>query len=304
MIGFSLWPLGTAIRIAAACLAILSSSPAADVARDSLLLRELAKRYDYAGLRGVDFRTSEGLARFLPGKKLHLEFRSAYALFPDDTVKYQIQDEYFTRRVFRSSPTDTGKVPGAIDFKSLLTPANCRIADDSLHADRKNLFIDNMLAEWFVLGWMPVVPIQKVSAQGWFDAKSLEIRHLDIEVLSPGSEPDHETYSLDLDRYRTVRGRLVPGRARYSLPGFSARQSDSSRTYLANSSPGNAEREKHILDLYQEELKKGNPQGAEKVKRAATRIETLRRRIAEKTVAGGPYYEVVLVENARGGKRP
>ncbi len=231
-----------------------------------------------------------------------MDFASNYELFPDDTAKYSIRDDFFTRKIFKNATMDTGKIPGTMDFKSLLLlPGNCEITDDSSHPDRKNIRLNGLLPGWFVLGFMPVMPIQEASAQGWLDSKSLEIRHLEVVVRSPGGAQDRETYFLDFDKYFMAQGRLVPGQIRYSMPKFSAALKDSSRNYIAQSSSKNPGRKKHILDLYHAELSKGNQVEADKIKRAATRIETLKRRIAESLVSGTDYYEI-LIENPDRGR--
>ena len=226
------------------------------------MTKRLAMLYDYSGIRDLNLNLSEGTARFYPGKSLKLDFRSAYEMFPDDTAKYFIRESFFTRQVFLNVPADTGKIAGLLDFKSLLLDSgNCAVTPDSLHPDRKLLTIGNLLPAWLALGLMPVAPIRQVSARGWLDARSLEIRHLDVEVYSPGAVPENEVYSLDLDQYRIVQGRLVPGRIRYSLQGMSAELSDSSRTYLVKTSASNLQRNAHLIGLFQDEIEERQYEG-------------------------------------------
>lgn len=283
---------------------VFPASAAAAAEESSAITQKLARQYDYSGIRDLNLKLSEGTARFHPGKSLKLDFSSAYEMFPDDTAKYFIRDSFFTRRVFLDVPADTGKVAGLLDFKSLLLDSgNCLVTPDSLHPDRRLLTIGNLLPAWLALGHMPVAPIRQVSAHGWLDARSLEIRHLEVAVYSPGAIPENEVYTLDLDQYRIVKGRLVPGRIRYSLQGMSGELSDSSRIYLAKTSASNQERNNHLLGLYQKEMRKGNTKEAERLKRASTRTRTLKRRILEAKVAGQPYYEVLLVGNKKVGNK-
>lgn len=278
-------------------IATLFASPA-----DSSLLGRLATAYDYAGIRGVQVESSIGRFHFKPGKAFNLEVASSYDLFPSDSARYWFNDSQFTRKVLPGAKTDVGKVPGVVDFGRQFRKGGARVISDSSRPDVALIHLEDIHDAWFALGHVPVIPFVQVPAELTVDKKTLEIRELRAHVHTPGGMPPLETYVLKFGDYRSIQGRLIPGTIHYSIDGLLKRMNDPAMQAVQATSMRN----KAYKDTIQAKIERFRSQGqyvkAEKYKRAAVRVRSLKVQIADASVNGSGSFDVRLLRIKESGK--